>query len=126
LKQTSLEDAFLNFTNIQNVNNKSGPSYDLEKTEVDFESFRNFGNLDVNSEVNSGFKLFCIQFCGVFLKKWYSFKRDWRMWLIMVLPSLMISAFLVLGFQREYMVKDELSLSSLITGTTQTKANDMD
>ena len=60
------------------------------------------------------------------MKKWYSFKRDWRMWLIMVLPSLMISAFLVLGFQREYMASQDMSLIAQVTGMNETNANQMD
>jgi len=38
----------------------------------------------------------------MFLKRWFSFKRDWRMWLILFLPAMIISFFLMIGFQREY------------------------
>ena len=82
--------------------------------------------MDQNREITSVFQVFCIQFYGVFMKKWYSFKRDWRMWLIMVLPSLMISAFLVLGFQREYMASQDMSLIAQVTGMNETNANQMD
>lgn len=43
-----------------------------------------------------------MQVLAMFLKRWHSFKRDWRMWLITLLPSLFIFSLLVLGFQREY------------------------
>ena len=39
-----------------------------------------------------------MQLAAVFLKRWYSFRRDWRMWLIMLIPILLITAFLCLGF----------------------------
>ena len=44
----------------------------------------------------------------------------------MVLPSLMISAFLVLGFQREYMASQDMSLIAQVTGMNETNANQMD
>ena len=34
------------------------------------------------------------------------------MWLIMILPSLLISAFLLLGFQREYVPKQTLEYTN--------------
>ena len=43
-----------------------------------------------------------MQVLAMFLKRWYSFKRDWRMWLITLLPSVLIFSLLILGFQREY------------------------
>lgn len=52
----------------------------------------------------------------MFLKRWYSFKRDWRMWLIMVLPSVIIGLFLVLGFQREYAPVSPIKYANQIMG----------
>ena len=39
-----------------------------------------------------------MQVLAMFLKRWYSFKRDWRMWLITLLPSVLIFSLLILGF----------------------------
>jgi hypothetical protein len=52
----------------------------------------------------------------MFLKRWYSFKRDWRMWLIMVLPTLIISLFLLIGFQREVKTATDLTYTNQILG----------
>ena len=106
MKQTSLEDAFLNFTNIQKV--ESAQRKGLSEKPVDdelqaWESFQEFSRLDGGDPGGiSALELFYCQFWAMFLKRWYSFKRDWRMWLIMVLPSAIIGLFLMLGFQRDY------------------------
>lgn len=52
----------------------------------------------------------------MFLKRWYSFKRDCRMWLIMVLPSVIIGLFLVLGFQRDYTPSSPIKYANEIMG----------
>mmetsp|Transcript_3730 Transcript_3730/g.5633 ORF Transcript_3730/g.5633 Transcript_3730/m.5633 type:complete len:368 (-) Transcript_3730:1301-2404(-) len=61
-------------------------------------------------------QLFKQQFKAIFLKRWFSFKRDWRMWLIMVLPSILISAFLLIGFTKEYQPKTGMSASNILMG----------
>jgi hypothetical protein len=48
----------------------------------------------------------------MFLKRWYSFKRDWRMWLIMVIPSLFIWSLLAIGFKRDYTPVSPMKLTS--------------
>ena len=52
----------------------------------------------------------------MFLKRWYSFKRDYRMWLIMLLPSVIIGLFLMLGFQREYAPASPIKYANQILG----------
>lgn len=109
LKQTSLEDAFINFTNLNSASSPGGGcNEDPEALSYDFDA------MDSNAPA-SRCSLFCLQFKAMFLKRWYSFKRDWRMWLIMVLPSLLIFLFLLVGFQREY-VSSELQYSSELIG----------
>lgn len=127
LKQTSLEDAFLNFTNLKNADPDRGhQDVDNEALSL-YNEFNNFAKLDENptrAEISST-RLFCLQFQAMFLKRWYSFKRDWRMWLIMVLPSIIITLFLFLGFQREYQSPMELKYSSQLLGTSTTNATDL-
>jgi hypothetical protein len=127
LKQTSLEDAFLNFTNLKNADPDRGhQDVDNEALSL-YNEFKNFAKLDENptrAEISST-RLFCLQFQAMFLKRWYSFKRDWRMWLIMVLPSIIITLFLFLGFQREYQSPMELKYSSQLLGTSTTNATDL-
>ena len=95
LKQNSLEDAFLNFTNLQkSKGNESGSESDS--------LLQDRPAARIEKKDYTAFQIFWMQFMGIFLKRWYSFKRDWRMWLIMVIPSLLISAFLLLGFRREF------------------------
>lgn len=130
LKQTSLEDAFLNFTNLKNADPDRGQGHqDVDNEALSpFKEFNNFANLDQNpprAELSST-RLFCLQFRAMFLKRWYSFKRDWRMWLIMVLPSIIITLFLFLGFQREYRSPMELKYSSQLLGNNSaTNATDL-
>ena len=65
----------------------------------------------------SSLTLFLRQFAAMFLKRWYSFKRDWRMWLITVLPSALIWCLLVLGFQREYVPAEDMRYSHGLIGS---------
>jgi len=122
LKQTSLEDAFLNFTNIQKVSQErekkglSNEETQLDDERQEWESFQEFAKLDDNAREISSFELFCCQFWAMFLKRWYSFKRDWRMWLIMVLPSLIIGLFLMLGFQRDYTPASPIRYANQLLG----------
>lgn len=51
-----------------------------------------------NAETLSPITQYLMQFKAMLLKRWYSFKRDWRMWLIMILPALIIGLFLTVGF----------------------------
>jgi hypothetical protein len=44
--------------------------------------------------------MFTFQLTSTLLKRWYFFKRDWRMWLLLTLPSLLISSFLLYGLYR--------------------------
>lgn len=104
LKQTSLEDAFLNFTNIQKLETAQRKTPGDEQMVDDelqtWENFNDFSKLDggVAPHQISALQMFSYQFQAMFFKRWYSFKRDWRMWLIMILPSAIIGLFLMLGF----------------------------
>ena len=110
-----MEDAFLNFTNLNKVTG-TGSKYDQESNEHITETdFLNFSRLDTN-ESPSGCMVFWYQFKATFLKRWYSFKRDWRMWLIMILPSALIAGFLMLGFQREFNPTLELKYTNSLLG----------
>ena len=82
-----------------------------------------FNEDDLNDEIKemSSFGIFCLQFKAMFLKRWYSFKRDWRMWLIMVLPALIIALFLTVGFQREYRTADGLKYTNQLIGSSTMK-----
>jgi hypothetical protein len=57
-----------------------------------------------------------MQFQAMLLKRWYSFKRDWRMWLIMVLPALIISLFIVVGFSRDYTKTSSSKYTNMVLG----------
>ena len=73
---------------------------DIEHND-DLKDFQDLFSVSLNPERMSQFSVFCLQFKAMLLKRFYSFKRDWRMWLIMVLPSLIIALFLAVGFQNE-------------------------
>jgi hypothetical protein len=54
----------------------------------------------------------------MFLKRWYSFKRDWRMWFLMIIPSIIISVFLMLGFKREYIPHEAMELTNQLMNSS--------
>ena len=113
LQQTSLEDAFLNFTKQQSKRpNESDPDGNRR---VDL------NRMDANPVMTES-DLFWLQFKAMLLKRWYSFQKDWRMWLIMLLPSLLIFTFLAVGFSNEY-VSTPLKLSSQILGNSGLKSS---
>mmetsp|Transcript_34189 Transcript_34189/g.33387 ORF Transcript_34189/g.33387 Transcript_34189/m.33387 type:complete len:203 (+) Transcript_34189:1807-2415(+) len=69
---TNLEDAFINFTKLKN---------EERDEELDISILRKSeGKITYSKQVK-----------GVFLKRWFNFKRDWRMWTLLLLPSIIIS-----------------------------------
>jgi len=98
VSQASLEEAFLNFTNLGSQPSQRGQG------QVDSEALTGESPALAREagESASGWSLFGLQVRAVLLKRWLSFKRDWRMWLLLLLPSLLIAGFLALGFKREY------------------------
>jgi uncharacterized membrane protein YhaH (DUF805 family) len=46
------------------------------------------------------------QLKAMFLKRWHSFKRDWRMWLLLFFPTVIISIIMMYGLMLTNKVKE--------------------
>lgn len=81
---TNLEEAFLNFSKLQEG---SALSDDIPQNK-----FRESAVANETIEYS--------QFKSVLLKRWYTFKKDWRMWTLLILPSLIALAFILYGLHQ--------------------------
>lgn len=121
LRQTTLEDAFVNFATLKKNEKAKGDAAANESEDPESQRERSISELarmDNASGQADGCKLFLRQFTAMFLKRWHSFKRDWRMWLITILPSALIWCLLVLGFSREYVPVEMRYSQGLIGNNT--------
>ncbi|CDW82000.1 abc transporter family protein [Stylonychia lemnae] len=100
----SLEEAFLNFSNVKKQNLQSAES--SESSKIPFDDSKKVGNIIIS------------QTKGILLKRWYNFKRDWRMWGLLVLPLVIIFIVITYGFVK---IKELESYDKLYNSTS--KAN---
>eukprot|EP00347_Sterkiella_histriomuscorum_P015355 403357331 len=81
---TSLEDAFLNFSNLKNHGNQEQVQNEIKPIPFD------------QSQINQN--LIQSQMKAILLKRWFNFKRDWRMWILLFLPLIIVSIVISYGF----------------------------